>query len=653
MTNKLFLNDKYPSLDFTLTIPSFYKESPLSLHDKIRQPPSVFLDKLHPKKTDLEPFVEYVDQGLWKNRIAFKKDNSYSAILSQLKAKQMDFEKKTYENLDTLCEAELLRRFPNYQLIKGFKATLKNLFPTLTKLALGPNRFYQILTQKEVNKHKKQIAYSAMNRDDLISRPTILDPTLRKQLNLASDDILQTEHLFAKNSPLNGQSFMLDGEKVHLSQAIACSNDRKVENTGNLRVIQTKEKESLCYTGRVDSDRKALEQASFIFLNELKTKRKGITQTKDENANVIYKLDYVVNSMLSIPWIWSTESAIAPFPEREYLENERKALLVLKEKGTITIEDPNCPGMKYQVAFNPILFSRSCNIFTKLENWLPPFFTGQSRAEEISEVGFSNLKTLASQKLLSLQADLDIKKQAPLEQKIKAIKACLKTLEQNDLPPEIEWATRDYLCQLLNLPSVYHCKSSTDRTSIAIALSSALHQWTALNLPIPENLNDLIKEDHFKELFAANWMTGHQITRYARGAKGTVAKEKLNPKNLGLSLSRGIAQNPIISQLLPERYLKDFPLAKKLKYTAIYLCALIPLIILVYIPLLFIAAMRSLFGKNLQMRTTKFSLPLLPFTLLFLFHRIFPTKVLNEDSFQVGKRQLISGKNHDDPEDFD
>ena len=94
---------------------------------------------------------------------------------------------------------------------------------------------------------------------------------------------------------------MLNGKTVHLSQAIACSNDRKVENTGNLRVVQTKNKESICYTGRTDSDHKAIEQASYIFLNELRTKGKGITPLVDERGNLVYQLDYVANSMLSIP----------------------------------------------------------------------------------------------------------------------------------------------------------------------------------------------------------------------------------------------------------------------------------------------------------------------------------------------------------------
>ena len=233
--------------------------------------------------------------------------------------------------------------------------------------------------------------------------------------------------------------------------------------------MQTKNKESLCYTGRADTDRKALEQASFIFLNELNTEGKGITQDQDG----VYQLDYVVNSLLTIPWMTSAESPLVSFPERGYLENELQAFARLKKEGAIDIEDPNNPGRTYRVKFNPITFSCSLNIFTRLENWLPPFVTGQSRAQEISEEGLSTLRQLAEQKMNP------------------KIEAALKALEQHDLRPEEELLIRAWLCKLLDLPTVYHCKSSTDRSSIPIAISSALHQWNELNLPLPVDLRKL------------------------------------------------------------------------------------------------------------------------------------------------------------------
>lgn len=654
-------------LDYTMTLPPHLQlSSAPTLQDKMCQIPATNLDKLHPNKNDPEPYVEYVDEGLWKSRIVFQKDSSDPVMRSHLQAVKHQNDGKTHESLDALCEAELKRRMPNYQLITGFEASLKTRFPTLARLVMGSEQFCQKLTRQDVNKYKTQIAYSTVNRDDLICQPHIENQHLNEQLHLTDDSILRTEHLFAKNSPLNGQSFIRNGKVVHLSQAIACSSDRHVENTGNLRLIQTKDKESICYTGRADSDRKALEQASFIFLNELKTRGKGITQSTDEQGNPIYQIDYVVNSMLSLPWILRRESTIAPFPEAKYLEVERKAFLALKEKGAVTIEDPQNPGKKYQVKFNPILFSRSTNLFTRLENWLPPFFTGRCRAEQISEEGFSDLNVLVSQKLLSLQqlaTQSPLEKKLQLEQKIKRIHYCLQTLEKNmqsrTLLAEEEWLIRDYLCKLLDLTIVYHCKSSTDRTSIAIALSSSLKQWIEQDLPIPENLIDLLQDERFKELFAANWMTGHQVTRYARGGKGTVAGQQLNSKNLGLSLSRGIPQNPSIAHLLPKRYLKDFPTAQTLKYSAAYMALLVPISIFFYLPLIFITACRHLayLGTGCKnhhlIGPSPFTLPRLPWTLLFNFHTIFPKKILNEDSPQVGPRCLLSGGKYGGRKDKD
>jgi hypothetical protein len=624
------------------------------LQNKLCHVPVVSLDKLHPNNSDSHPFVEYVDDGIWKSHITFHKDLSHCVSQNKSKAERAAQAGNAFSNLDALCESELNRRLPNYTVIKGIRAKLKNKFSNVARLIMGTKRFYQELTQKEVDKYKKQIAYSACNRDDLKCSPKIEDPFLRQQLNLSDDSLLQTDHLFAKNSPMNGQSFALDGKTVHLSQAIACSNDRKVENTGNLRVVQTNDQESVCYTGRVDSDRKALEQAAFIFLNELKTKSKGITKTIDERGNTVYQLDYAVNSLLSIPWIWNTESLIAPFPEREYKENQRLAFLKLKASGPVTIEDPNCPGQSYQVKLNPILFSRSFNIFTRLENWLPPFFTGMSRSREITAEGYAHLKPIAKQTLSSLKQQLssplsEQQKQA-VEQKIQEIESALAAQKTSyRLHPEEELLVRDHLCKLLNLPIIYHCKSSTDRTSIANALSTTLKQWMELKLSMPTHLPDLIKDYRFKELFAANWMAGHQITRYARGGEGTVAGETLNNKNLGLSLSRGIAQNPSIAHLLPGRYLVDFPTSKKLKISTVYLLLLLPITILFYIPLIALTAARQIgsiatLGKNPHWaETEKFSLQTSLLTFIFNFPAIFPDKVLNEHSAQVRARRLIAG----------
>lgn len=596
-------------LNYSFCVPrECYKKSDNALlQEKLRVVPTTCLDKLHPKSTETPPFVEYVDEGVWKSRITFHSDPSHTVAHNAAKARAST----PHASLDALCEAEFKRRFPNGD-------------------------------QKKMPRHKKQIAYSACNRNDMKCSPLIEDPTLRKQLNLTDDSLLQTDHIFAKNSPMNGQSFIHKGKPVYLSQAIASSNDRDVETTGNMRVAQTKDKESICYAGRPDTDHKVLEQASFIFFNELQSSGKGITKTVDAQGNPFYELDYVVTSLMSIPWFSKKKLPRGPDPERRYVENEKSAMNKLRESGVVAIEDPNCPGTIYKVKFNPILFSRPLNLISKLKNWLPPFLTGESRSRTINEEGMENLRQVAQQRWNTLT-----------QQQKTTVEEILKILSDNECNPSLHAEEQllycDYLCKLLGLPPVYHCKSSTDRTSIAYALSTALQQWIDLKLPIPSPLTDLIKDHRFKELFAANWMVGHQITRYARGGKGTVEGVKLNNKNLGLMLSRGVAQYASVARLLPERYLTDFPSAEKNKLAALYALLLIPLSIFLYIPLILMTACRHLLylatlGKHFKPGPLKFMLPILPATLLFNFHTIISSKVLNENSPQVGDRKLIAGK---------
>src|ERR1700722_8197001 len=124
------------------------------LNEKIAKVPTAFLDTLHPNPSDAQPFVEYVDEGIWKSRITFHKDPNYSVLLNKRAAEA----RTPFSDLDSLCEAELQRRFPNYTVITGAKAYFKNKFPNLTRLVMGADEFYKELTAKEIKKFKKQIA---------------------------------------------------------------------------------------------------------------------------------------------------------------------------------------------------------------------------------------------------------------------------------------------------------------------------------------------------------------------------------------------------------------------------------------------------------------------------------------------------------------
>jgi hypothetical protein len=606
----------------------------LSLFQKHCIPPSGSNhDRLHPTPSD--PSVHYVEEGLWETRITFKKDPSSSVFLKRMEGARHRLEGKTFESFDSLCEHEVRRRFASRE---------------------NP------LTEKELKKYKRQVAFSACNRDDLVCRPLITDPELRSALQVANDDVLETEHHFAKNSPMNGLSFKNEEGQVEiLDQAIACSNDRKCPNTGNLRKVSKKDGTSIAYAGRVDSLEKVEEQASFIFLEELKSKRKGITEVRHPDGSVSYEMDYVLSSALSTPFFMTRKiPKIIPFPERGYTESQIKALAALKEKGWIEVKDPN-NGRTYKVKFNPVMFSGDLNVFLSLEKFLPPYLTGEARAKEISKQGFLELEQIAQKKISKLQAELQNATHPSVKEtlvnKLRLIESYLdvlrRELESPTLLPEEEFLYRDHLCKLLDLPIVYHCKSSTDRTSILIALSSSFQQWIDLNLPLPSPLHDLLKDPRFKELFMANWTVGHQITRYARGSEGIVNGERLNNKNLGLSIGRGFAQNPVMQRLVPERYLEKYPLWKKIGGSFLFF-----LVTLVVQTITFLLAIFGIIGYLITgCKHPTLADPFLyfikgkPVISFFKIPSAFPDKVLNESSPQVGGRLWIAGGSHGSSEE--
>ncbi|MGE5195977.1 MAG: hypothetical protein ACM3JI_01445, partial [Anaerolineae bacterium] len=221
-------------------------------------------------------------------------------------------------------------------------------------------------------------------------------------------------------------------------------------------------------------------------------------------------------------------------------------------------------GKYYYVRFRPILFNRQFNFFSKLEKILPGFLSGQSKAREISNKGNLELKAFVEQKIKKLEKELKEaqtrKKKNLIHDQLMLIQKCLFALENHpdDLLPEEELLYRDLLSKLIKLPIVYHCQSSTDRTGVIVALSSTLEQWMSSSQKLPQDPKELLKNDNFKELFTANLMIGHQISRYSRSGEGKIDEKPLKENQIGLIMHRGIFQNPILPRLLPKRYLREF-----------------------------------------------------------------------------------------------
>ncbi|MBM3207253.1 MAG: hypothetical protein FJZ57_01415, partial [Chlamydiae bacterium] len=315
--------------------------------------------------------IRYIDEGLWENRIQKIADTSLSTSANSERSSSSD----SHESLDHICTHEIKRRNPSGFKIGGVKGFIESLIQGLfDKMKL--NQTFSYFTDSAIKKYKQQIAHSITNRHDLKSVIKIQHPELREQLGIVDDNQLATTHVLQKNSPVNGQSYLDEsGNRIDVTQGISSSSDRKVENTGNLRRIAAAATDSsICYTGRVETKNKALEQASFIFLSELKASRSGITPPTDENE--IYSLDYVVSSVMTANLVMAAKiPKICPVAEREMIYDEKQVLEELSTMEFVEITDPET-GTVYKVKLNPIMFSDPFNAFHKFEYTLSEDISG-------------------------------------------------------------------------------------------------------------------------------------------------------------------------------------------------------------------------------------------------------------------------------------
>jgi hypothetical protein len=431
----------------------------------------------------------YRDKGKWRVQIEHFKGRTFS-----IPSMQSPFSRWTFPNLDSLCSEEFSRRNPN-----------------------------KSATEKE----KQQIAFSAVNQTDLKFNVTF-SKAISEQLKIEDHDDLITHHLFLKNSPLNGCSFISDdNRKVRIDRAICAIQDSKAAHVRMARMILDKDDKSICYTGRPHSLLSAQEQAEMIFLREFSAKKgQGLQETLSPSGQKIYTLTYCVNSLLNTAG-----------SEKKLLKNETKCLKQLSEQ-LFSIRTET--GERCQVKFQPILFSRQFKASSMQERAFSPSVTGMDYSRKLNRKGFKQLQTYAKEKIKHMEDD----------KKINRVRSLLRSLKNAaDLLPEEEILCRDLLCRFLKLPLVYHCKISTDRTGIAVALSSSVSQWLKLGNKIPDRFTDLLKQESFKELFSAHLMAGHQVTHVARGG---VAKN--DPTKIGFT---SFTNNPILMRLLPKRYLKN------------------------------------------------------------------------------------------------
>jgi len=426
------------------------------------------------------------------------------------------------------------------------------------------------------------IAPSTKNRPDITATVSLEGNLSRHNGNPA----LTTEHTFNHNSPFNGKKYRdAQGNVIAISSAIAASQDRYTPNAKMSRRVRIGGK-TILHTSPPENYDKALEHTKWIIQQELSTPE-DLRRSLKKNPDGSYDYVWVVDSLLSPGQLLSAKEANKNRREDMVLAAERRAFERLRYDGTNAIQVPDAKGKMHTVRLRPILIDQVFNMSHNAMQALPSMLGGAETEREIAQKGLEELINYAKQ--YEPDPDLDSADRAHKQTTIKNAISYADPAKFHDYLPEQKVLALLLLCEAVELSLLVHCMSSKDRTGICIALASALAQYKALFGQLPAKYSkesngetyvcyhELLREEKFRELFAANLMVGHNVSRCGRGAEGELNGEELE-EHLGLELNA----NPPVCRLLPDRYVKKIGAAKKAAITVgIYLGVIVVLPILV------------------------------------------------------------------------
>ena len=362
--------------------------------------------------------------------------------------------------------------------------------------------------------NKKNLKHLTHSINSVRDSSLLISPRgeLRKELGMTEvkrDPRIWTTMTWAKNG-LNGKQYRDSaGRRLITHNAVTSSYDLSSRKIAMMRAVDDYEGRavSIGYTGRPETKAKALEQIEYMFMREMNKgeDRKGITKVSED----LYEFTYVVNNLMN------------PYKQLSSIKREGKVLESLNGT-TITIAGRH-------VRIKPLYFTQ---MFDKELNLSDLGLKRRGSESSRNAKGYDTLLKLAENATNVPEEDRPL-----LQAAITHLKDPTKLL------PEAELFYRDLIAKIINLPMVFHCENSVDRTTIALALSMALHQWRKLSLSFdPSAPHQILELDSFKQLFAANIMSGHQVARVAHEAEGLKLKE-----------------NPIALRLMPDHYKKTPP----------------------------------------------------------------------------------------------
>ncbi|HEY4255570.1 MAG TPA: hypothetical protein VGM34_04415 [Chlamydiales bacterium] len=331
----------------------------------------------------------------------------------------------------------------------------------------------------------------------------------------------ESHEVFAKNSK-------------YVQGGITSSYNRYADTVMMMRAVVAPDNQSVdYYTGRVDNLDKAKELAIFMFRADCVNDPSLVDGTTCE-------FPFAVQSLLSMSG-----------SEGKMFAKELEAYRALENAGPISVRISETVTVSVQ--FKPVaIAANQFNYMNTVEQLLPDALSGKKAADLAQKA--ADLALVKHAETFAKENELTFSQNAQIQDAIYHL-----IEERSQLKPWQIVINRAYLCHLLSLPLVLHCKSSIDRTGLAGGMITAMKQWLRAGKEVPQDKNGKyavheIVNVHidaegnpsstgacapFKELFACAVMKSLKCTEFSRGCSG-------------YKWERGIGQHPALADLMPK-----------------------------------------------------------------------------------------------------
>lgn len=242
--------------------------------------------------------------------------------------------------------------------------------------------------------------------------------------------------------------------------------------------------------------------------------------------------------------------------ERRYLLEEDEVLKSLTGE-VLDILLPS--GKRIQVKLQLMHFSTQTNynaFFGQRNEWSS---TGADVGERITKEGTASLRAYYEQLKPRLSPQLQT-----------ALELCFAELETSSKLQD-RFILRAFISEMLGIPYHIHCKSSKDRTAVVAAIKKGLHQWLDLmawsgNYELPK-IQELLKDPAFRELTEAAFFENLPMTDQGVGITG-VLDGKLYTQDRGFNFRKSLFEHGLPAHVLSDRYLYKASIVERILYTA-------------------------------------------------------------------------------------